>query len=249
MAAAHILVVEDEADIRELVRYNLERAGYRVDCVGTGEAALREARATLPALMVLDLMLPGTDGLSVCRTLKRDPATHAIAILMLTARGAEADVVNGLESGADDYVVKPFSPRVLVARARSLLRRVEEASGTLRTPAAPAANPHPAARPPEAADARELHHHGIGMHPGRRAVTVGAEKLDLTRTEFDLLYFLLRRPGWVFTRGQIVDAIKGEGHPVTERSVDVQVAAIRKKLGAAGRVIETVRGVGYRVGE
>jgi two-component system alkaline phosphatase synthesis response regulator PhoP len=223
-----ILVVEDEPDILDLIRYNLEKAGYGVVPAATGEAGLTLAREAPPALIVLDLMLPGMDGLSVCRALKREPRTAKVPVMMVTARGTEADVVAGLNLGADDYIVKPFSPAVLVARVAALLRR--------------AAAPEPA---PEAT----LTVHGVTIHPGRHRVEAGGEAIPLTATEFRILHFLARRPGWVYTRLQIVDAVMGEGHPVTERSVDVQIAALRKKLGASGDLIETVRGVGYRVRE
>jgi two-component system, OmpR family, alkaline phosphatase synthesis response regulator PhoP len=223
-----ILVVDDEEDLLELVNYNLSKEGYRVHGVGTGEEALAEARKSLPDLIVLDLLLPNVDGLEVCRLLKSDPKTQQIPIIMLTAKSEEADVVSGLELGADDYLTKPFSPRVLLARIKALLRRrskdAEDDSGSLRI--------------------RELI-----IHPGRHEVLLDGGAVELTYTEFKLLHFLARKPGWAFTRGQIVDAVKGEDYPVTERSVDVQVVGLRKKLGKYGQYIETVRGVGYRFRE
>jgi DNA-binding response OmpR family regulator len=228
MPEARILVVEDEPDILDLIRYNLEKAGYRVTPAATGEQGLALCREAPPDLLVLDLMLPGLDGLSVARALRRGPATARVPIVMVTARGTEADVVAGLNLGADDYVVKPFSPAVLVARVAALLRR---------------------ARGPEAGPEQPLSVHGVTVHPGRHRVEVDGQVVTLTPTEFRILHYLARRPGWVFTRQQIVDAVMGEGHPVTERSVDVQVAALRKKLGPKGDVVETVRGVGYRVRE
>jgi two-component system alkaline phosphatase synthesis response regulator PhoP len=225
---SRILVVEDEQDILDLIRYNLEKAGHAVTPATTGEAGLARAREAPPALVVLDLMLPGMDGLAVCRALKRDARTADVPVLMVTARGTEGDIVAGLNIGADDYVVKPFSPAVLVARVGALLRRT--------------AAPEPDAE-------RPLTVHGLTIHPGRHRVEVAGEPVALTATEFRILHFLARRPGWVFTRHQIVDGVMGEGHPVTERSVDVQIAALRKKLGPRGDLIETVRGVGYRVRE
>jgi two-component system, OmpR family, alkaline phosphatase synthesis response regulator PhoP len=223
-----ILVVDDEEDLLELVNYNLNKEGYRVNCVGTGEDALAEARKTLPDLIVLDLLLPTVDGLEVCRLLKSDSKTQHIPIIMLTAKSEEADVVAGLELGADDYLTKPFSPRVLLARIKALLRRKsmdgDDETGSLRV--------------------RE-----IVIHPGRHEVLLRGKPVDLTYTEFKLLHFLARKPGWAFTRMQIVDAVKGEDYPVTERSVDVQVVGLRKKLGDFGDYIETVRGVGYRFRE
>ncbi len=223
-----ILVVDDEEDLLELVNYNLTKEGYRVHGVGTGEEALTEARKSLPDLIVLDLLLPSVDGLEVCRLLKSDPKTQQIPIIMLTAKSEEADVVSGLELGADDYLTKPFSPRVLLARIKALLRRrskdADEDSGSIRI--------------------RELI-----IHPGRHEVLLDGKAVELTYTEFRLLHFLARKPGWAFTRAQIVDAVKGEDYPVTERSVDVQVVGLRKKLGKYGQYIETVRGVGYRFKE
>ncbi|MCC6154663.1 MAG: response regulator transcription factor [Candidatus Hydrogenedentes bacterium] len=228
MAREHILVVDDEDDILELVRYNLEKAGYRVTCSASGGDAVKVARGNVPDLVVLDLMLPGLDGLEVCTLLKNDPKTRDAAIVMLTARGEEPDVVRGLELGADDYITKPFSPRILLARIQAVLRRRE-------------------------AEAKEkdavLRVHDLVIHPGRHEVVMNGETLDLTFTEFRLLHYLARRPGWVFTRSQIVDAVRGEGYAVTDRAVDVQVVGLRKKLGAAGHYIETVRGVGYRMKE
>jgi two-component system phosphate regulon response regulator PhoB len=221
-----ILVVDDEEDLLELVRYNLAKEGYEVECVGSGEEALVSARRSPPDLVVLDLMLPAVDGLEVCRRLKADAKTRDVPIVMLTAKGEDADMVAGLERGADDYIAKPFSPRVLSARVRALLRRNESR------------------RQAELETTIEVHE--LSIHPGRHEAKLAGRLVELTYTEFALLQFLARRPGWAFTRGQIVDAVKGEDYPVTERSVDVQVAGLRKKLGAFGSYIETVRGVGYR---
>jgi two-component system alkaline phosphatase synthesis response regulator PhoP len=208
------------------VRYNLEKEGYRVTGVVSGEEALRRARSQPPDLIVLDLMLPGMDGLTVCRELKQDAKTRDLPIIILTAKGEEADIVAGLELGADDYVTKPFSPRVLLARVRAVLRRRR---------AAPAA------------DSDSLEIHEMVIHPGRHEVLVQGRPVDLTATEFRLLAFLARRPGWVFTRSQIVQGVQGEDYAVTERAVDVQIVGLRKKLGPAGSYIQTVRGVGYRL--
>jgi two-component system alkaline phosphatase synthesis response regulator PhoP len=225
MTATHVLVVEDDEDIQQLVEYNLLKEGFKVTVAENGEEGLRLARAEHPDLLLLDLMLPGMDGLTVCRTLKRDPATARLAVIMLTAKGEEADIVTGLELGADDYITKPFSPKVLLARVRAVLRRrgrpAREKSAIIRV-------------------------HDIAIDPGRHEVRVGDEIIDLTFTEFRLLQLLAARPGWVFTRYQIVNAIRGEDYVVTDRSVDVQVVGLRKKLGDAGAYIETVRGVGYR---
>jgi len=228
MSKEHILVVDDEEDILELVRYNLAREGFRVTCSVSGEDALKKAGAESFDLIVLDLMLPGVNGLEVARQLKKNTRNQQMPVIMLTAKGEEADVVAGLEIGADDYVTKPFSPRVLTARIRAVLRRRAAV---------------------EAEDAPVLDVHGLVIHPGRRTVSVYGEPVELTFTEFQVLYFLARRPGWVFTRSQIVDAVRGDDYPVTDRSVDVQIVGLRKKLGSCGGFIETVRGVGYRFKE
>jgi len=229
MPKEHILVVEDEEDILELIRYNLAKEGYNVTTTTTGEEAIKLAESATPDLILLDLMLPGADGFEICRRLGNNPETQQIPIVMLTAKGEEADIVTGLELGADDYITKPFSPKVLIARIRAILRRIrmepieEEAPLTI---------------------------HDLVIHPGRHEVLVNKKRADLTSTEFRLLYFLASRPGWVFTRYQIVDALHGEDYPVTDRSVDVQIVGLRKKLGdKAAKYIETVRGVGYRFRE
>jgi len=228
MAKEKILAVDDEEDILELLRFNLSREGCQVSCASSGEEALRLVQSELPDLIVLDLMLPGIDGLEVTRGLKNDPNTKNIPIVMLTAKGEEADIVAGLELGADDYVTKPFSPRILAARVRAVLRRkVKEA--------------------PEETSVIRIH--DLVIDPRRHAVLVNGESVQLTFTEFGILNYMARRPGWVFTRYQIVDAVRGEDYPVTDRSVDVQVVGLRKKLGVAGKYIETVRGVGYRFKE
>lgn len=230
MARETVLVVDDERDILELVDYNLAKEGYHVVGVTTGEDALVATRTKLPDLIVLDLMLPGVGGLEVCRRLKADPRTVGIPIVMLTAKGSEADIVAGLELGAADYVTKPFSPRVLTARVKAVLRR-------------------------GAADADEegvVRVRELVIHPGRHQVLVQDRPVDLTATEFRMLHYLAKRPGWVFTRQQIVDAAQGDDvyvtdRFVTDRSVDVHIVSLRRKLGPCGAYIETVRGVGYRL--
>ncbi|MFO8057589.1 MAG: response regulator transcription factor [bacterium] len=228
MAKESILAVDDDEDILELVRYNLERANYRVKAVTSGEEALDAARSFLPDAILLDLMLPGVDGLEVCRILKNDSQTSAIPILMLTALGEEADIVTGLELGADDYVTKPFSPRVLMARVKALLRRQN-------APASP--------------EDAVIKAGDIVINSSTYEVLAGEKPVDLTHSEFQLLFLLARRPGWVFTRNQIIDNVHGEDYSVTDRSVDVLVSGLRKKLGESGKNIETVRGVGYRFRE
>lgn len=223
-----ILAVEDEEDILELVEYNLNKHGFLVLKSGSGEEGLKLARAKLPDAVVLDLMLPDLDGLEVCRALKADPATAHIPIVMLTAKGEEADIVAGLEMGADDYIPKPFSPRVLVSRIKAVIRRRRQG----------------------AAEAEEVIKTGdLVIHPGRREVMLKGKPVNLTYTEFGILHLLARRPGWVFTRYQIVEGVRGEDYAVTDRAVDVQIVGLRRKLGKAGPLIETVRGVGYRFKE
>jgi two-component system phosphate regulon response regulator PhoB len=223
-----ILAIDDEEDILELLRFNLTKEGYQVCCASTGEEALSLARTERPDLVLLDLMLPGIDGLEVARRLKEDALTRNMPIVMLTARGEESDIVTGLELGAEDYITKPFSRKVLVARLRAVLRRKEEKAVD---------------------EAASLKIHDLVIHPGRHEVLVQGKPIPLTFTEFGILNFLARRPGWVFTRSQIVDAVRGDDYFVTDRAVDVQVVGLRKKLGSASKLIETVRGVGYRFKE
>ncbi len=226
MASQEILVVEDETDIQELVRYNLDKEGYAVRCMTSGEEALRALRSSTPDLVLLDLMLPGISGLDVCRSIKSNPATRHVPVVILTAKGEEVDIVSGLELGADDYVTKPFSPRVLLARIRAVLRRGE-------------ANKR-------SSEDEQVKIHDLLIHPGRHEVLRNGEPVPLSPTEFRVLHFLANQPGWVFTRYQIADAIHGGDAIVTDRSIDVHIANLRKKLGQAGRYVETVHGVGYR---
>jgi len=224
MAKPTILVVDDEEDIQELVTLNLRREGYSVVTCETGEQALRQVAAKAPDAIILDLMLPGIDGLEVCRRLKADPKTQQIAVVMLTAKGEEVDIVTGLELGADDYVTKPFSGKVLVARLRRLLRRHQEVDD----------------------ENAVVTIHELTIDPTRHEVLVGGKAVVLTLTEFNILHTLARRPGRVFTRYQIVDSIHGSDYLVTDRAVDVQIVSLRKKLGPCAKYVDTVRGVGYR---
>ena len=226
MAKEKILVVDDEPDIVELIAYNLTKEGYQVSTAATGEAALSKVQHDRPDLILLDLMLPGIDGLEVCRAL----SGYDIPILMATAKSDDADIIIGLEMGADDYITKPFSPRVLIARIRAVLRRRRRSRE--RT-----------------SDAVVLTLHGIAVDTKRYHVSLEGEPLDLSATEFSILEFLIRNPGWVFSRGQIIESVKGADYPVTERSVDVQILALRKKLQHKGVCIETIRGIGYRMAE
>ena len=229
MEKVKILVVEDEAPIQELLQFNLERVKYKVKVADSGEEALKQASKFNPDLILLDIMLPGTDGLEVCKTLKASSKTENIPIIMLTALCEEADIVTGLELGADDYITKPFSPRVLLARVKAVLRRPN---------AAATENPE-----------ELITIHNIIIDLTRHRVTVDGNEIILTHTEFKVLKLMTTQPGRVFTRYQIVDAVHGEDYPVTDRSVDVQIVGLRKKLGEAGNYIETVRGIGYRFKE
>jgi len=228
MASIQILVVEDEETIQELITYHLKKEGFRVTCVASGEEALRKLRTEEYGLVLLDLMLPGIDGLEVCRNIRKHSSTAHLPVMMVTAKGEESDIVAGLELGADDYMVKPFSPRVLVARVKALQRRRRKSDADTQAP---------------------IEMHGLSIHPGRHEVMVKGERIDLTNLEFKVLYFLASQPAWVFTRYQIVEGVRGDNYPVTDRSVDVLITGLRKKLGDAGKYIETVRGVGYRFRE
>lgn len=230
MARETILIVDDEEDIIELIRYNLKNEGYDILTAFTGEQAIKIARQSLPDLIVLDLMLPGIDGLEVTKFLKNSAQTKELPIVMLTAKGEESDIVTGLELGANDYISKPFSPKELLARIRAILRRRRK---------------HGLDDPP--ADIRQVGEMTIDR--AKHVVTIQGEKVDLTLSEFELLSFLSDKKGWVFTRNQIMDAIHGENYAVTERSIDVIIVGLRKKLKSYASRIETVRGVGYRFKE
>ena len=221
---ATILLVDDDNVIRVLVEKSLAREGYEVLSCETGEQALEIAQSKPPSLIILDLMLPGIDGLQVCRKLKSIPKTENIPIIMLTARNEEADIVTGLELGADDYVTKPFSGAVLAARVRRILRRISERSEQIE----------------------RINIHDLTIDTARREVLVENQPVELTFTQFNMLHVLASRPGMVFTRAKIVGALHDSEYPVTERAVDVHIASLRKKLGPCGKYIETVRGVGYR---
>lgn len=224
-----ILIVDDEIDIVEFVDYNLRKEMFRTLRAHDGMQALNQARRYHPDLVLLDLMLPGIDGLETCRRLKADPETARIPVIMLTAKGEEADVVTGLGIGADDYVPKPFSIRTLVARIKAVLRR--------------------GAADGEDMEARIIRYEDLVVDGERHVVELGGETLALTLTEHKILRFLVGHPGRAFTRAQILDNIQDEAALVTDRAVDVHIAALRKKLGRAGRWIQTVRGVGYRFRE
>jgi two-component system phosphate regulon response regulator PhoB len=229
MAKATILVIEDDPDIRELLSFSLSKEGWSVIIAADGEEGLAVLPTANPDCIVLDIMLPGMDGIEVLRTVKSDLARKRLPVILTTAKGEESDIVSGLELGAEDYVVKPYSPKVLVARIRAALRR------TVDLPS------HPFR-----ADVL-LARGDIRLDSARHEVRVKDRKVELSATEFAILEFFLRNPGWVFSRGQIIDAVKGRDYPVTDRAVDVQILSLRRKLGESGDEIETVRGVGYRI--
>lgn len=225
MSHERILVVEDDEDISELVRYNLVKEGYRPDLAATGEAALDKLQNDSFDLMLLDLMLPGIDGLEVCRRIRAKEKLRELSIIILTAKGEESDIVAGLELGADDYILKPFSPNVVTARIRAVLRRrLAQKEG----------------------DSEPLVVGDFSIHPGRREVIIKGKQVELTNLEFMVLHFLAKKPGWVFSRYRIVEGVRGNNYPVTDRSVDVLIVSLRRKLGESGSWIETVRGAGYR---
>lgn len=224
---ARVLIVEDEQDIANLIHYNLSREGFEAEVVSSGRTALASIGDRRPDLVILDIMLPDLDGLEVCRKIKRDEGTRSIPVLMVSARGEESDIVAGLELGAEDYVTKPFSNRVLLARVRAVLRRREPVNG----------------------DEIVLAGGALRIDAGRHKVELCGAALDLTLTQYRLLHFLAQRPGFVRTRDQIVAAVRGEGTVLSSRAVDVHVAGLRQKLGAHAGLIETVRGVGYRVAD
>jgi two-component system phosphate regulon response regulator PhoB len=226
-----ILVVEDDADIQQLVSYNLIRSGFNVTCADSGEEALQLLGREPFDAVVLDRMLPGKDGIEICRAVRSQEETKGLPILMLTAKSEENDIVSGLECGADDYITKPFSPRVLIARLEAALRRTPETAEILGE------------------DAGLIVRHGMEIHPGRHEVRVDGSEVHLTASEFTILELLAGRPGWVFSRQQIIDQVRGYDYSITPRAVDVQIFGLRKKLGECGACIETVRGIGYRLRE
>ncbi len=226
MKREKIVVVEDEADIREIIEHNLSREGYQVHTSSDGENGLQLVKRESPDLVLLDLMLPGLDGLDVCRELKSDPSTRSIPIIMVTAKGEESDIVLGLGIGADDYVAKPFSPQELIARIKAILRR------------------------------SSLKDEGDGQEPiacgevvidiGRHEVLVDGESVVFTATELKLLHFIASHPGRVFTRDHLLTRVIGVDAVVVDRNIDVHIRSVRKKLGEHRDLVETIRGVGYR---
>lgn len=224
MPKKDILIIEDEKDLVELIQYNLEKEGFKVAYSYDGEGGLHMARGTHPSLVLLDLMLPRLDGLEVCRRLKQDPKTADIPIIILSVKDSEADIVAGLELGVDDYITKPFSPRILISRVRAVLRRSERV----------------------ASPRKHIKIDGLVIDAARHEVFLDKKNVSLTMTEFNLLHYLAERPGRVFTRDQLMSGVLGEDVMVIDRTIDVHVASLRKKLGRYASYIVTVRGLGYK---
>jgi DNA-binding response OmpR family regulator len=222
---AKILCVEDDVNLQKNLSFILWREGYEVFCARTGEEALEQARREKPDLILLDLILPGIDGLRVCGILKKDPSTSEIMIIMVTAKKRMEDIVAGLKGYADDYVTKPFEPQVLLARIEALLRRRAAPAGDKKM---------------------TLEIDGLVINRGAYEVLSGGRKIALTKTEFEILALLAGKPNQVFTRSRILDNVREDGYPITERVVDYHLTGLRKKLGKAKRYIQTVRGIGYK---
>lgn len=227
MSKETLWVVEDEEDILALIYYNLAKEGYVVRGFTSGEEMLAALKQERPTLILLDVMLPGVDGLTLCRSIKNDSASP-IPVIMLTAKTEESDIVAGLNLGADDYIPKPFSPKVLLARIRAVLRRGD----------------HSLTPPPSTS--KTIGHGDLTIDPDRHEVRIAGASVSLTTSEFRILRFLAEKPGWVFSRDQINNAVHEGDFAVTDRTVDVQIASLRKKLGTRQHYIETVRGIGYK---
>ncbi|MDA0810227.1 MAG: response regulator [Planctomycetota bacterium] len=224
MSSHTVLIIEDEPSLVEVLSYNLEKEGFEVLTANNGRDGLERARSALPDLVILDLMLPLVDGLQVCAQLRSDPKTQNIRVLMLTARSEETDEVVGFNVGADDYVTKPFKVRPLIHRIKALLRRNEKSKS----------------------ETSVLSVHGVEIDKASFEVRVNEQELELTRTEFRLLWTLMRQPGRTFSRLELMDSSRGMDANALERTIDVHVRALRKKMGEPGDLIETVRGIGYR---
>lgn len=230
MNGVEVLIIEDEPDIAELVQYNLEKQSFKVHSAQDGEVGLKMARAISPDLILLDIMLPGMDGLQVCRTLRQSQENRATPIIMLSAKGEESDIVVGLELGADDYIPKPFSPKELTARIRAVLRRTKKEQAQIDF----------------SDEESKLAVGPLVLDPIRYETSLRGESITLTLAEFKLLYHLMSKPGRVFTRDQLLNKIGGGDTYLVDRNVDVHVRAIRKKLGSDANFIVTIRGIGYK---
>lgn len=224
-----VFVIEDEEDIAELIKFNLQKEGFKVQVFTSGEIGVQACLEAPPSVVLLDLMLPGINGFEVCKIIRSTPEIESLPILILTAKSEEHDIIKGLELGANDYLTKPFSPKILSARIRAALRNTQSVKKIDRDGV--------------------FTIHGVEIHLGKHEVFVENEKIELTHSEFQILSFLAKKPGWVFTRSQIVDAIRGDDYAVTDRTIDFQMVGLRKKLKNKGSLLETVRGVGYRIKE
>lgn len=230
-----ILVVEDEVDIQELVCYHLKQEGFNVERAESGDIALKMIQSNEPDLVVLDLMLPNLSGLEVLKHVRFNMDLKSLPIIIASARTEESDIITGLELGADDYLPKPFSPKVLTAKVKALLRRVE--------------GDRESSTSGEAIPKNISTQAGLVMDPLRHTCSFNGEEINFTATEFALLYLMVSESGRVFTRNQLISTVKGSDYPVTERSIDVQIASLRRKLGAAGDAVKTVWGIGYKYQE
>ncbi len=228
MPKPNILIIEDDENIQQLVSFNLIKAGFHASCATSGEEGLECLDKEQFDCVLLDLMLPGLGGLEVCEKIREKPKHATLPVIMLTAKREDNEIISGLESGADDYITKPFSPKVLVARIRATLRRNRQKKDIPPVPEG------------------MISHQGLNINPGRHEVILHGQEIHLTITEFAILTLLARRPGWVYTRQQIIDTIRGDDYMVTPRMIDVQIFSLRKKMGEDGGNIETVRGIGYR---
>ncbi|MBB16104.1 DNA-binding response regulator [Candidatus Poribacteria bacterium] len=224
-----VLIVEDDPDIVDILSYNLKQADLKVTSVPDGSSALAEVKRRLPDLILLDLMLPKVDGLEVCRLLKGEPETKNVPIIMITAKGEEVDRIVGLELGADDYIIKPFSPREVVLRVRSVLKRSVANSQKEIT--------------------AQIEANGVIIDIDRRQVNYKGKPINLTATEFDLLLILAKTPGRVFTRNLLMDLVWGQDYYGVDRTVDTHMSRLRQKLGGGGKNLQTVHGIGYRFKE
>ncbi|MEK9727117.1 MAG: response regulator [Candidatus Margulisiibacteriota bacterium] len=229
MNKSHVLIVEDEDDIASILKLNLEADGFQVSVLNDGQHVLDYIRQHRPDIVLLDVMIPEKDGFEVCKEIKADPDVKATPVIFLTAKTLEHNVISGLEIGADDYITKPFSISVVITRIKTVLRRTIQAR-----------------KPVTTNDQTQLSLAGIQLDPIKMVVKTDAGKVEMNATEFMLLKFLMSKPGWVFKRTQLMEACKGEDSFVTDRSIDVIMVSIRKKLGAHAHLIQTVRGVGYK---
>lgn len=226
MKKNHILIVEDEDDIASILKLNLESDGYNVSILSDGNNVLSQVKTMMPDAILLDVMIPGSDGFEVCKDIKSNDGTKHIPIIFITAKSLEHNVISGLEIGADDYITKPFSISIVLARLKTILRRSKQASKPSST--------------------NRVESGGVHVDKDRMIVTVNGSEITLTTSEFQLLEYLMQKPGWVFKRTQLLEACKGEDNFVTDRTIDVLIVSLRKKLGDSAHLIETVRGVGYK---